>query len=71
MSTQKSLSLSDRLESTHPTLSHPGRFMRLLCPIILTLFSAVDCLRHQLSMRYSIASQFVSHDLPRFISVVS
>ena len=30
MDRHKSLSLSDRLESAHPSLSYPGRLMRLL-----------------------------------------
>ena len=42
MYTQKSLGLSDRLEPSHPSLSHPGRLVRLLRPIILILFSTVD-----------------------------
>ena len=42
MGTQKSLSLLHRLEPTHSSLSHPGRLMRLLRPIILVLFCTVD-----------------------------
>jgi hypothetical protein len=34
MSTQKLLHLPSRLEPSHPSLPHPGRFMGLLCPIV-------------------------------------
>jgi hypothetical protein len=34
MSTQKPLRLPSRLELSHPSLPHPGRFMGLLCPIV-------------------------------------
>ena len=34
MSTQESLSLFDRFELTHPPLSHPGRFMLSLLPLL-------------------------------------
>jgi hypothetical protein len=55
MSTQESLRLSGRLETsgcriTHSPLSYPSRFMRLLDPIILILFSTVDRLGDQFSM---------------------
>ncbi len=42
MGTQKSLRLTDRFKSPHPTLSHPSRLMRLLGPIILILLSTVN-----------------------------
>ena len=64
MSCHKSLSLPDRLESSHPSLPHPGRLMRLLSPIILILLSTVDRLRNQLPMSHAIAAQLVRHDLP-------
>jgi len=38
----KSLSLPDRLEAPHTSLSHSGRLMRLLSPIILILLDTVD-----------------------------
>ena len=71
MSTQKSLSLSDRLEPSHHPLSNPGRLMGLLCPIILILFSAMNNIRHQLSMRNTITTQFIGHNLPRFTTIAS
>jgi hypothetical protein len=46
MGTQKPLSLSDRLEPSHHPLSHPGRLMRLLCPIVGILRCIVDYVRH-------------------------
>ncbi len=71
MGTQESLSLPNRLELSHPPLPDPGRFMRLLCPIILILLSTVDRLRHHLPMRYSIAAQLISHDLPGFAAMAT
>ena len=55
VSPEKSLSLPDRLESRnvgppHPPLSNPGRFMRLLSPIILILFSAMNDIWHEFSV---------------------
>ena len=63
MGTQESLSLPGRLKLTHPSLSHSGSLVRLLCPVILILLSTVDRLGYQFPVRYTIASQFVSHDL--------
>ena len=40
--------------------------MRLLSPIILILLSAVYHIRHQFSMRHTIAAQLVRHNLPGF-----
>ena len=56
MGTRKSLSLLDRLKITHPSLSHPGRLVRLLRLIILILFKTADSLRNQLPMSDVIAS---------------
>jgi hypothetical protein len=47
-----SLRLPHRLESpgcrtTHPSFSYPLRLVRLLCPFILILFSAVNGIRDQ------------------------
>ena len=64
MSTQKSLRLHYRFETPHPSLSYTSRLMRLLCSIVLILFSAVDRLGDQLSMSYAIASQFIGDNLP-------
>ena len=69
MDTQKSLSLHHRFEAPHTSFSHPGRFMRLLCSIILILLSAVDRVRNQFPMSNTIAAQLVSHDLPRLTTV--
>jgi len=43
MGCHESLGLPHRFESPHTSLSYPGVLMRLLGPIILILFSAVDC----------------------------
>jgi hypothetical protein len=71
MDTQKSLSLLNRFEFTHPSLPHPSHFMRLLSPIILILFSAVYRLGNQLPMSNAITPQLVRHDLPGFSSMAS
>jgi len=65
MSSYESLSLPDRFESPHPSLSHPGRLMRLLGPIISILICHMECFGYDLSMSHTIASQFIRHDLPR------
>ncbi|MFT6046568.1 MAG: hypothetical protein ACI9WC_002275 [Arenicella sp.] len=61
MGAQKSLSLPDRFEFTHPSLPHPNRLVRLLSSIILVLLSAVDRLRYQLPMSNAITPQFVGN----------
>jgi hypothetical protein len=66
MCTQESLSLLHRFESSHPTLSHPGRFMGLLCPIIRILRSIVDYVRNQVSMSNAITAQLICDNLPGF-----
>ena len=69
MSGHESLSLPNRFESPHPSLPYPGRLMRLLHPIILILFSAMNDIWHQLSMSDWVAAQFVGHDLPGLTTV--
>ena len=69
MSSHKSLSLPHRLESPHPSLSHPGSLMRLFGPIILILLGTVNRVSNHLPMRYAIAPQFIRHDLPGLPSV--
>jgi hypothetical protein len=68
MSAQKPLSLLDRFEpsecrTTHPSLTYPVRFMRLLGPIVDILRSVMKNIKHQVSMSNTITSQFVCHDL--------
>ena len=65
------LGLPYRLESPHPSLSHPGRLMGLLSPIILILLSTVDCLGDQFTMCYAITAQFIGNDLPRLTAMAS
>ncbi len=43
--------------------------MGLLCPIILILFGTMNHIRHQFSMRYTIASQLVGHDFSWFTTM--
>ena len=45
--------------------------MRLLDPIILILLSTVDRLEHHISVRHTIASQFIGHDLPGFTAMTT
>ncbi len=63
MSSHKSLCLLNRLELTHPALSHPSGFLRLLSPIILILLSTVGRLWHHLPVGNWIATKFIRHDL--------
>ena len=69
MGSNESLRLPHRLESPHPSLSYPGRLMRLLSPIILILLRAVDRLRHQFPVGDTIAAQLVRDDLPGLATV--
>ena len=71
MYTQEPLSLPGRFELTHPTLSHPGRLVGLLSPIILILLSTVDCLGDQLTVSNTITAQLIRHDLPRLAAMAA
>jgi len=71
MGSHESLSLDNRLELSHPSLPHPGRLMRLLCPIIGVLICHVHRLRDDLSMCDRIAAQLVCHNLPGLTSMAS
>ena len=67
MGTQKSLSLTDRLEplecrSTHHSLSHSGRLMRLLCPVVGILRPIVNNIWNQFTVSNTITAQFIRHD---------
>lgn len=63
MSIQESLCLPDRFKPSHHPLPHPGRFVRLFCPIILILLGAVDRLRNQFPMSNPIAAQLLVRPL--------
>jgi hypothetical protein len=61
MGTQKSLSLTDRLEpsecrTTHHSLSHPGRLMRLLCSIVGISSIVVNNVRYKFSTSNTITA---------------
>jgi hypothetical protein len=71
VSSKESSRLFHRFELSHPSLPDSGRLMRLLCPIILILFSAMNHIRHQLTVSNSIAPQLVSHDLSGLSTVTS
>ncbi len=71
MGTQKSLRLTDGFEPSHPPLAHPGRFMRLLCPVVGILTGVMNDVRHQLSMSDSITPELVCIDLRRFTAMTS
>ena len=64
MGGNESLGLLHRLKSPHPSLPHPGRLVRLFCPIILILLRAVNRLRNNLPMSHGITAQLICHDLP-------
>jgi len=64
MGCDKPLGLLHRLELPHASFTHPGCFVRLLHPIILILFSAMNYIRHQLSMSDWVAPQLVCHNFP-------
>ena len=66
MLSHEALGLPHRLETTHPSLSNPGRLVRLFSPVILILPSTVDRFRHHFPVSDRIAPQLVSHDLPGF-----
>ena len=48
MDTQEALGLTHGFETTHPPLSHPGWFMRLLDPIVFILLVSMNSFRDQL-----------------------
>jgi hypothetical protein len=65
MSRQKLLSLPSQLEFPHTPIPHPNRFLRLLGVVILIYFGAVQRLRYQFQMSYTVTPQFVCHNVPR------
>lgn len=69
MSTQDTLRLLGRLELAHPSLSHPGRLMRLFSPIIRILRSVVNDIWHQFAMGKAIAAQLIGYYLPGFFTI--
>ena len=71
MSTQESLRLPDGIELAHPTLSHPGRLVRLLCAVVSILRRVVNGLWDHVPMRYTITSQFIGNDLPGLSAVTA
>lgn len=71
MCTDESLSLPLSLELPHPPLPDSGRLMRLLGPIILILFGAVDRLRDQFTMCHAITPELVRYNFPGFIAMAS
>jgi hypothetical protein len=70
MNTQESLRLPRRFEAAHTPFSHTSRLVRKLCPVIGVLGRIVNCLWHKFSMRNTIASQLVRHNLSRFSLVI-
>jgi len=64
MSTQKSLRLPCRFEPSHHPLSHSGRLMGLLGPIVRVLGIIMNNIRHQFTVSNTVATQLVGHYLP-------
>ena len=50
MRSRGALGLPHRLETTHPSLSNPGRLMRLFCSVIFILLRTVNRLGYQLTI---------------------
>jgi hypothetical protein len=71
MSAQESLSLPHRFKLPHHPLSHPGRLMRLLRPIVRVTISNMDRFKKQRLMSNTITSQFVSHNIAGFASTTA
>jgi hypothetical protein len=71
MGSHKPLSLRHRFESSHPSLPHPGRLVRLLGTIVGISVSDMYGFRHHFPMRYRVATQLVRHDLPGFTAMIS
>ena len=71
MRSHKSLSLPRRLELTHPSLSHPRRLIRLLCPVIGVALCIVNDRRNKFPMGNTVATQFVCHDLPELATMAA
>jgi hypothetical protein len=71
MGGHESLGLTHRLEPPHSPLSHPGRLVRLLGPVVLILLCTVDRFRDKLPMSDPITSQFISYYLSGFSSMGS
>lgn len=61
----ESLCLSYRFESTYAPLSHSRWLMGKFYTIIGILPSVMEGVRNQLTVRNTIAAQFVRDDLPR------
>ena len=70
MNTQESLRLPRRLEAAHTPFSHTSRLVRKLCPVISILGCIMNGFRDEFSMRNTIASQLVRHNLSRLTMVI-
>jgi hypothetical protein len=56
MGSEKSLGLPHRFKSPHSPLSHPGRFVQLLCSVIGIPVCDMDGLRNNLAMSNRVAA---------------
>ncbi len=64
MCAQESLRLHRRLKTAHASLSYTRRLMRKLGTIVRILRCIVNRIGDQFSMRDTIASQLIGHNLP-------
>jgi len=71
MRSHEALCLPNRLETTHPPLSNPGRLMRLVRSVIPILLRTVNRLGYQLKMSDTVASKLIRYNLPRFAGMAS
>ncbi|MFT4875131.1 MAG: hypothetical protein ACJARU_000110 [Congregibacter sp.] len=69
ISSQESPSLLYCLEPPHTSLRHPGRLMRLLCPIVGILAVVMNNVWHYFSMSNAVAPQLIRHDLLGFTAM--
>jgi hypothetical protein len=70
MDTQESLSLLHRFEPAHTSFSYTSFLVRKLGTIVGILRSIVNRAGDKFSVSHAVASQLISDDFPRLISVL-
>jgi hypothetical protein len=71
MSPQKSLSLLDRFELPHPSLSYSGRLMGLLCSIVSVPVIYMNRTGDHFSVSNAITTQLIRNDFPGLVLVTA